>query len=103
MQWAESWSAIRGGDSVESTLRLGQTASTAGTWPVLRYWQDDGQEGKLRVQAGMVPHLVDAGLRRRKEEEQEERREEFSWVRNQGVKEEQEEQTPVVSIELEEG
>ena len=51
----------------------------------------------------MVPHLVDAGLRRRKEEEQADRREEFSWVRNQGVKEGQEEQTPVVSIELEEG
>ena len=101
MQWAESWSAVQGGGCVESTLRLGQTVSTAGTWPVLRYWQDDGQEGKVHVQAGMVPDLVDAGLRKRKEEEQADRREEFSWVRNQGVKEEQEEQTPVVSIEEE--
>ena len=101
MQWAESWCAVQGGGCVESTLRLGRTVSTAGTWPVLRYWQDDGQEGKVRVQAGMVPELVDAGLRRRKEEEQADRREEFTWVRNQGVKEEHEEQTQVVSIEEE--
>ena len=64
--------------------------------------KDDREEGEGYVQAGMVPDLVDAGLRRRREEEQADRRKEFSWVRNQGVKEEQNEQTPVVSIEGEE-